>query len=119
MTDATTDDELDIQSQFQQNESAKHRDIAHAFELSLRMTNSILKRLVTKGLVTIRKINWRNIHYPLTPEGIDVIARRSCRYLRRTVGHVARRKERVLEIIRQAALPPLEGKSVKTVVLFG
>ena len=119
MTDISTDHELDVLSQLQQNESAKQRDIAHAIGLSLGMTNSILKRLVTKGLLTMRKINSRNIHYLVTPEGIDMIARRSYRYLRRTVGHVVRYKERLLEVFRQAALPPPEGKGVKTVVLVG
>ena len=50
------------------------------------MTNSILKRLATKGFLSMRKVNARNIHYLVTPEGIDLIARRSYRYLRRTVG---------------------------------
>ena len=44
------------------------------------MTNSILKRLATKGFLTMRKVN-RNIHYLVTAEGIDLIARRN-RYLR-------------------------------------
>ena len=33
------------------------------------MTNSILKRLATKGFLTMRKVNVRNIHYLVTPEG--------------------------------------------------
>lgn len=119
MTDAATDHELEILSQLQQNTSVKQRDIAHAIGLSLGMTNSILRRLVTKGFVTMRKINARNIHYLVTPEGIDLIARRSYRYLRRTVGHVVRYKERLLGIFGQAALPAPEGRGATAVVLVG
>lgn len=119
MTDISTDHELEVLSQLQRNESAKQRDIAQAIGLSLGMTNSILKRLVTKGFVTMRKINARNIHYLVTPAGIDLIARRSYRYLRRTVGHVVRYKERLLEIFSEAAKPEPEGRAVKTVVLVG
>gem|GEM_PF-3598855 len=70
------------------------RDIARAAGLSLGMTNAILKRLAKKGFVTMKHINGRNIHYLVTPEGIEMIAKRSYRYLRRTVGHIVRYKER-------------------------
>ena len=33
------------------------------------MTNAILKRLATKGFITMRKVNARNIHYLVTAEG--------------------------------------------------
>ena len=83
------------------------------------MTNSILKRLATKGFLTMRKVNARNIHYLVTAEGIDLIARRSYRYLRRTVGHVVRYKEAIRELLREAALEPPAGRGVTRVVLVG
>ncbi|MFP4377949.1 MAG: winged helix-turn-helix transcriptional regulator [Spirochaetales bacterium] len=92
----THDHELDVLSQPHQNNGVKQRDLAQAIGLSLGMTNAILKRLAGKGFVTMRKLNARNIHYLVTPEGVDLIARRSYRYLRRTVGHVGRYKERML-----------------------
>ena len=83
------------------------------------MTNAILKRLAAKGFISMRKVNARNIHYLVTADGIDLIARRSYRYLRRTVGHVLRYKVRMLAILQTAALAPPEGRGVTGVLLVG
>lgn len=90
------------------------RDIAHAVGLSLGMTNAILKRLATKGFVTMQRINGRNIHYLVTPTGIELIARRSYRYLRRTVGHIVRYKEKLHTWLEEQVRA-----GVTTVILVG
>jgi DNA-binding MarR family transcriptional regulator len=115
----THDHELDVLTQLHQNTGVKQRDLAQAIGLSLGMTNAILKRLAGKGFVAMRRINARNIHYLVTPEGIDLIARRSYRYLRRTVGHVVRYKERMIEILLAAAAPPPAGRGITSVHLVG
>jgi len=115
----TEDHELDVLSQIHHNQAVKQRDIAGAIGLSLGMTNAILKRLAAKGFIAMRKVNARNIHYLVTPDGVDLIAKRSYRYLRRTVGHVVRYKERMLELFQSAALAPPEGTGVTDVVLVG
>lgn len=56
--------------------------------MSLGMTNVIVKRLAKKGLITIRKVNNRNIMYAVSPDGLEEIARRSYRYFRRTIKNV-------------------------------
>lgn len=117
--DITHDRELDVLTLIHQHDHVKQRDIARAIELSLGMTNAILKRLAAKGFIAMRKINSRNIHYLVTPDGVDLIARRSYRYLRRTVGHVVRYKERLLEVLTDAALPPPDGRGAQRVVLVG
>jgi DNA-binding MarR family transcriptional regulator len=117
--DITYDHELDVLSQIHHNQKMKQRDIAHAIGLSLGMTNAILRRLAGKGFIAMRRINARNIHYLVTPAGIDLIARRSYRYLRRTVGHVVRYKEQMLELMHQQAAAPPAGRGVTSVVLVG
>ena len=67
--DITNDHELDVLSQIHHNQAVKQRDIAHAIGLSLGMTNAILKRLATKGFITMRRLNARNVHYLVTPDG--------------------------------------------------
>lgn len=99
------DHELDVLSQIHADTDVKQRDIAHAIGLSLGMTNSILKRLATKGFLSVRRINSRNVHYLVTPAGVELIAKRSYRYLRRTVGHVVRYKERLWHLLNEAAAP--------------
>ena len=71
------------------------RSIAQALGMSVGLTNAILKRLIDKGFVMMRRINHNNVHYLVTPEGIDQIGKRSYLYLRRTIGHVVRYKERL------------------------
>ncbi len=36
------------------------------------MANSILKRLAGKGFIAMRRVNARNIHYLVTPDGRGV-----------------------------------------------
>ena len=69
--------------------------------MSLGMTNAILKRLVLKGYLSIRKVNNRNIAYAVTPAGVEVIAKRSYRYLRRTIGNIVRYKEAIEGLVRK------------------
>ena len=73
----------------------RQRDLAHVAGASLGMTNVILKRLAKKGLITIRKLNSRNIHYAVTPDGVNEIARRSYRYFKRTIRNVAFYRDQV------------------------
>lgn len=76
-------------------EEVHQRDLAQIVGLSLGMTNAIVKRLAQKGWITIRKVNNRNIHYAVTPAGVDQIARRSFRYFKRTIRNVVVYKEMI------------------------
>jgi DNA-binding MarR family transcriptional regulator len=73
--------------------TVRQRDLARILGISLGMTNVILKKLAQKGWLTIRKINSRHIQYAITPAGLEAIARRSYRYLKRVVKNVVRYKE--------------------------
>ena len=100
----TNEKELEILTQVyqaqEQKSASSQRSIAQAAGMSLGMTNAILKRLAEKGFVMMRRVNSRNVHYLVTPAGVDEVAKRSYRYLRRTVGHVVRYKERVREFCK-------------------
>jgi DNA-binding MarR family transcriptional regulator len=82
------DRELQVLEHIAQASVVRQRDIARIVGMSLGMTNSILKRLARKGFITIRKINNRNVMYAVSPRGFEQIARRSYRYLRRTIRNV-------------------------------
>ena len=115
----SSDHEYDVLAHIQRHEQAKQRDIAGAIGLSLGMTNAILKRLAAKGFITMRRINSRNIHYLVTPTGVDAVAKRSYHYLRRTVGNIVRYKEQIRRIIREAVAEPPLGRGATGVVLAG
>jgi DNA-binding MarR family transcriptional regulator len=84
-------------------EKIRQRDLAHIVGLSLGMTNAILKRLAKKGLITISKVNNRNIQYAVSPEGMEEIARRSYRYFKRTIKNIAYYKESIETLIAEVA----------------
>lgn len=90
------------------------RDIARIIGLSLGMTNSILKRFAEKGLITIRKVNNRNIQYVLTSEGVEEIGRRSWSYFKRTIKNVVVYRDAIQEILRNA-----KDEGYEQVVLVG
>ena len=77
----------------------RQRDLAEIAGLSLGMTNSILKRLAVKGLLSIKRVNNRNIHYIVTPTGIEAISRKSYQYFKRTIKNVVYYKEAIEELI--------------------
>ena len=90
------------------------RSIAQALGMSVGLTNAILKRLTDKGFLMMRRINTHNVHYLVTPAGVDLISRRSYLYLRRTIGHVVRYKERLREFCRTQ-----RDRGIREIVLIG
>jgi DNA-binding MarR family transcriptional regulator len=90
------------------------RDIAHIVGVSIGMTNAIIKRLAKKGLLTIRKVNNRNVRYALSPEGMRVLSEKSYRYFKRTIKNVVYYKEQIGDAVYAAA-----ENGYDTVVLVG
>ncbi|TCW60740.1 winged helix-turn-helix transcriptional regulator [Treponema sp. J25] len=87
----------------------RQRDLAHVAGVSLGMANAILKRMAQKGWITIRRVNSRNIHYAITPEGLHEIARRSYRYVKRTIKNVVIYRDLLDRIILSAKLQGYSG----------
>ena len=67
----------------------RQRDLAEAADLSLGMTNIIIKKLVNKGLLVMKRVTTRNVQYALTPNGVKEIFTRSRRHLRLMLDSVA------------------------------
>lgn len=94
--------------------NASQRDISKALNMSLGMTNSILKRFVDKGWMCMHKISARNIKYVLTPEGLKEVAKRSYNYIKRTIKNVYDFKELILDFVgKQKFL------GIKNIILLG
>lgn len=90
------------------------RALARTAGLSLGMTNVLLKRFTEKGWVTVKRVNARNLHYALTPEGVQEIARRTYRYLKRTARSTALYRDLLEEHVLAA-----KREGVHTLVLAG
>ncbi|HNQ97238.1 MAG: winged helix-turn-helix transcriptional regulator [Spirochaetales bacterium] len=78
------------------------RDLSRAINMSLGMTNALLKRLSQKGFIIIQKISPRNVSYVLTPDGINELAGRTYRYLKRTIKKVVDYKEVIVTVVKEA-----------------
>jgi len=97
------DHELEVLEHIAGAQTVRQREIARIIGISLGMTNSILKRLARKGLITIRKVNNRNIMYAVSPAGFEEIAKRSYRYLKRTIRNVVVYRETIESLVSLVA----------------
>ncbi|MDR1624994.1 MAG: winged helix-turn-helix transcriptional regulator [Spirochaetia bacterium] len=94
------DKELQILQNIHRRDKIRQRDLAVIAGMSLGMTNAIVKRLVKKGLLTVKKINNRNIMYAVSSTGMEEIARRSYKYFKRTVRNIVYYKNSIDDLIR-------------------
>jgi hypothetical protein len=78
------------------------------------MTNAILKRLTQRGMIAVRKLNSRNVHYAVTPAGVNEIAKRSYRYFKRTIRNVVFYRDRIDEAVARAKV-----RGAQAVLLIG
>jgi DNA-binding MarR family transcriptional regulator len=67
---------------------ANQRDISRQMNLSLGMTNMLMRRLITKGYIRIKQLNKKKVEYLLTPEGFSEKMRKSVRYTMKTVASI-------------------------------
>ena len=95
------DKELQVLQNISSRDKIRQRDLALVVGMSLGMTNAIVKRLVAKGLLTIRKINNRNIIYAVSPAGMEEIAKRSYKYFKRTLKNIVYYKNSIDELIQE------------------
>ena len=96
---------LDILYQDQLNGHAheiSQRELAKKSNLSLGMTNMILKRLLQRGWLTAQQVNIRKVRYLMTNEGINEVSRRSYRYFKKTIKNVVKFKEAVDSLVSAA-----------------
>lgn len=111
---STEEAEYQVLQHIAENESVAQRALAAHAGVSLGMTNAIIRRLATKGFLKIRKLNERKLRYAVTPEGFDALARRSVRYVRRTIKNVVEYREAVSDVLSEA-----KAAGRTTVVLLG
>jgi DNA-binding MarR family transcriptional regulator len=92
--------ELDVLEYiYRTKEGVRQRDLAEIAGVSLGMINVILKRLVVRGWIKVKKINNRNLHYIVSPAGIEAISHRSYRFFRRTIKNLVYYKDILEKLI--------------------
>lgn len=79
---------------------ANQRDLSRQMEISLGMTNLLIKRLISKGYIRIRQLDKRKVEYLLTPKGFAEKMRKSVKYTLKTIHSITSIKENLKNIIR-------------------
>ncbi len=68
--------------------AANQRDLSRHMNLSLGMTNMLLRRMVTKGYIRISQLNKKKVQYLLTPKGFSEKMRKSIKYTLKTIDSI-------------------------------
>ena len=79
--------------------AVNQRDLSRQMNLSLGMTNMLLRRLVAKGHIRIKQLNQRKVQYILTPKGFTEKMRKSVRYTLKTINSISLIKNKLRNIL--------------------
>ena len=115
MTDNSEADILySVNQTLQTSPNSSQRDFAKATNMSLGMTNALLKRFAQKGWIMMKKVSPRTIRYVLTSEGMNTLSERSKNYMSRTFRNIRECTESVERAIQEA-----KSNGCTQVVLYG
>lgn len=78
---------------------ANQRRLSRLMDLSLGMTNMLIRRLISKGFIRIEQLNRRKVQYILTPQGFAEKMRKSVNYTLKTINSIGLIKSRVQAIL--------------------
>jgi len=79
---------------------ANQRDLSKKLDISLGMTNLLVRRLAAKGYIRIRQLNKKKTEYILTPKGFTEKYHKSVHYTLKTIRSIGLIREQ-LDIIIQ------------------
>lgn len=80
-----TEKEISIIEEIHRNPEIDQRTIAQNVNLSLGLTNLIIKKLAKTGYIKIKQLNKRKIQYLLTPKGFTEKTKKTYNYIIKTV----------------------------------
>lgn len=80
---------------------ANQRDLSRHMDLSLGMTNMLIRRLLSKGYIRIRQLNKKKVEYILTPKGFAEKMRKSVRYTLKTIDSIGLVKRNLTALLRK------------------
>ena len=81
------------------NLGVNQRDLSRKLNLSLGMTNMLVRRLVTKGYIRIQQLDKRKVKYILTPKGFSEKMRKSMRYTLKTIHSIGLIKDKIKGLV--------------------
>lgn len=84
------------------NLASSQRDISRHMDLSLGMTNMLIRRMVTKGYIRIKQLDKKKVQYILTPKGFAEKMQKSVKYTLKTISSIGAMKSRLLILLKGA-----------------
>ena len=78
---------------------SNQRDLSRQMNLSLGMTNMLIRRLITKGYIRIKQLNKKKVEYLLTSKGFTEKMRKSVRYTMKTVASIGLIRESIVRLL--------------------
>ncbi len=80
--------------------SSSQRDLSRHMDMSLGMTNMLIRRLVSKGFIRIRQLNKKKVEYILTPKGFAEKMRKPVKYTLKTIQSIGVINERLRDVVQ-------------------
>lgn len=80
--------------------AANQRDLSRQMNMSLGMTNMLLRRLITKGYIRISQLNSKKVQYLLTSKGFAEKMRKSVKYTLKTIDSIGLVKRNLSVLIK-------------------
>jgi len=80
---------------------ANQRDLSRQLDISLGMTNLLIRRLIAKGYIRIRQLNKKKTQYILTPKGFTEKYHKSIRYTLKTIRSIGLIREQLNIVIKR------------------
>jgi DNA-binding MarR family transcriptional regulator len=96
-----TEKEFIVIREISNNHNPNQRIIAKNAEISLGLTNIIIKRLVNKGYIKIQQIPPRRIKYMLTPKGLAEKAKKTYSFTLKTISLINSIKNHTQQVINE------------------
>ena len=106
--------ELNTLLELKENPNLSQRSLAHKLDISLGLTNSILKNLISRGWIKAKKDTGRKLLYLITPQGIANVSRLMYTRFQETLHYYHYTKD-----LLTAYLMKLYQQGEKTVNIYG
>ena len=84
------------------NLASSQRDLSRYMDLSLGMTNMLIRRMVTKGYIRIKQLDKKKVQYILTPKGFSEKMRKSVKYTLKTLSSIGLMKNKLAVLLKGA-----------------
>ncbi len=79
---------------------SNQRDLSRQMNLSLGMTNMLIRRLITKGYIRIQQLNKKKVEYLLTPMGFSEKMSKSVRYTMKTIDSIGLIRQSIARLLQ-------------------